>query len=637
MRGRNLFVGLTWAVLSACGPSSIDEVGEDEVGETGPGDSTTETGPGDSTTETGPGDSTTETETGPGDSTTETGIGGPPEAPVLELSLSQVKQFDFDWEPAFGAEYFQLLERADEGEPYVQVSGDMVALKTSLTVPLHLRLNASYKLRACNDEGCTESAEVDVVGPLVEAIGYFKASSTGGGDYFGNRVALSGDGNTLAVGAYGEDSDAVGIDGNQANNSAFQAGAVYVYQRDGMDVWTQQAYIKASNSDAYDWFGTAVALSEDGSTLAVGASDEDSIAEGIGGNQADETADGAGAVYVFERDEMNVWTQQAYVKASNTSTLSLFEEDVALFGRSLALSADGNTLAVGAPGEDSNAVGIDGNQADNSAYSSGAVYVYERDGMNVWAQQVYVKASNTGAIDRFGQSVALSGDGSTLVVGAEGEDSNAVGIGGNQADNSAQNAGAVYVYERDGMSVWTQQAYVKASNTGANDRFGASVAMSGDGSILAVGATNAGVVYVYERDAMFVWTQQAEVKASNSGGDRFGTSVALSGDGSTLAVGASREASSAVGLGGNQADNSDFGAGAVYVYERDGMNVWTQQAYVKASNAEADDYFGTSVALSGDGSTLAVGADEEDSDADGIGGNQADNFMQLNAGAVYLY
>ena len=144
---------------------------------------------------------------------------------------------------------------------------------------------------------------------------------------------------------------------------------------------------------------------------------------------------------------MFVWTQQAYVKASNTSTLYMFEEDVALFGLSLALSADGNTLAVGAPGEDSNAVGIDGNQADNSAYSSGAVYVYERDGMNVWTQQAYVKASNTEADDYFGTSVALSGDGSTLAVGADEEDSDADGIGGNQADNFMQlNAGAVYLY-----------------------------------------------------------------------------------------------------------------------------------------------------------------------------------------------
>jgi hypothetical protein len=129
-----------------------------------------------------------------------------------------------------------------------------------------------------------------------------------------------------------------------------------------------------------------------------------------------------------------VWSQQAYVKASNTEVSDQF-------GASLALSGD--SLAVGAPGEDSNATGINGNQADNSASTSGAVYVFTRTG-GVWSQQAYVKASNTGALDEFGTSLALSGN--TLAIGAYFEDSNATGIGGNQSDNSAQDSGAVYVY-----------------------------------------------------------------------------------------------------------------------------------------------------------------------------------------------
>ncbi len=135
-----------------------------------------------------------------------------------------------------------------------------------------------------------------------------------------------------------------------------------------------------------------------------------------------------------------------------------------LFGSSVALSADGSTLAVGAPDEASAATGIGGNQADNSAPGAGAVYVFTRSG-TAWSQQAYVKASNTDADDRFGDSVALSADGSTLAVGAVVEASAATGIGGNQADNSAQDAGAVYVFTRSGTT-WSQQAYVKASNTG---------------------------------------------------------------------------------------------------------------------------------------------------------------------------
>ncbi len=576
----------------------------------------------------------------------------PPEVPTLQLGFSQVKRFDFSWTPALGAQFYRLLESADGSVAHVQVGGDLVGLATSWTVPLHFRPNASYVLQACNVYGCTDSAEVDVVGSMAQAVGYFKASNTDAGDAFGWSVALSGDGNTLAVGAPFETSSALGIDGNQADNSLSNAGAVYVYERDSMNDWTQQAYVKASNTGVGDFFGYRVALSGDGSTLAVGATFEASNALGIDGNQANDSAPQAGAVYVYERDLMNVWTQQAYVKASNTGAGDRF-------GYSVALSGDGNTLAVGAATEDSSALGIGGNpavQADDSAHDAGAVYVYERDGMDVWMQSTYVKASNSGAEDRFGYRVALSVDGSTLAVGAIYEASNALGIDGNQADNSAAIAGAVYVFERGGMNVWTQQAYVKASNTGAYDYFGFDVALSGDGSTLAVGAclessnalgidgnqadnsaTNAGAVYVYERDGMNVWTQSAYVKASDTYvGDQFGTSVALSMDGNTLVVGAYLEDSNALGINDNQADNTAQNAGAVYVYERDGMNVWTQQSYVKASNSGADDGFGIGVALSGDASILAVGAYLEDSNAVGIGGNTADDSAP-QSGAVYFY
>jgi hypothetical protein len=140
-----------------------------------------------------------------------------------------------------------------------------------------------------------------------------------------------------------------------------------VFTRSGT-TWTQQAYVKASNTGADDSFGYSVVLLADGSTLAVGAYNEASAATGIGGNQADNSAGGAGAVYVFTRSG-TTWTQQAYVKASNTGA-----DDG--FGRSVALSADGSTLAVGAYGEGSAATGIDGNQADGSAVQAGAVYVF---------------------------------------------------------------------------------------------------------------------------------------------------------------------------------------------------------------------------------------------------------------------
>jgi AICAR transformylase/IMP cyclohydrolase PurH len=271
-------------------------------------------------------------------------------------------------------------------------------------------------------------------------------------------------------------------------------------------------------------------------------------------------------VYVFTRSG-GAWSQQAYLKASNTD-----ESDH--FGGSVALSGD--TLAVGARSEDSNATGVNGDETSNDAYRSGAVYVFTRSG-GVWSQQAYLKASNTDSTDNFGLSVALSGD--TLAVGARSEGSNATGVNGDETSNTARRAGAVYVFTRSGV-VWSQQAYLKASNT--------------------------------------------------DGGDTFGQSVALSGD--TLAVGVYQEDSNATGVNGDQSSNAAEDSGAVYVFTRSGV-AWTQQAYVKASNTDEDDEFGHSVALSGD--TLAVGAVEESSNATGVNGDQSSNAAGTS-GAVYV-
>jgi hypothetical protein len=269
--------------------------------------------------------------------------------------------------------------------------------------------------------------------------------------------------------------------------------------RESANDFAQQAYIKASNTGNDDRFGSSVALFDN--TLIVGAPGEKSSATGIDGNQDNNSLSEAGAVYVFTRNNSQ-WGQQAYVKASNTGNDDRFGSSITLFD---------NTLAVGAPGENSKATGIGGNQGDNSLSDAGAVYVFTRNNSQ-WVQQAYVKASNTGNDDRFGSSVALCDD--TLAAGATGENSEATGINGNQADNSLSDSGAVYAYTRSGTQ-WGQQAYVKASNTGNDDRFGSSVTLCGD----------------------------------------------------TLAVGATGEDSNATGIDGDQTDNSLNDAGAVYAYQ----------------------------------------------------------------------
>ena len=255
-----------------------------------------------------------------------------------------------------------------------------------------------------------------------------------------------------------------------------------------------------------------------------------------------------------------------------------------------------------------------------------------------FTQRAYVKASNTGARDGFGHAVAMSADGSILVVGAPGEASAATGIGGDQADNSAADAGAVYVFVRSN-GAWRQSAYIKPSTIGMGHKFGTTVALSADGSTLAVDDPNAGLFYPgYGKVYMFTrsgeaWTEVDARPYFNNFGDL--TSLALSADGSILALGLVRDASGATGINGDQLDDSVPNSGAVRVFAREGTT-WILQAYIKASNTGENDAFGTSVSLSNDGATLAVGAGGEGSAATGVDGDQTDNSFP-GAGAVYVF
>jgi cysteine-rich repeat protein len=456
------------------------------------------------------------------------------------------------------------------------------------------------------DNACTQSVFT-----------YVKASNANPGDTLGASVAISADGSTLVVGAPQEASNATGVGGDQTNNAAKGAGAVYVYVRAG-SAWTQQAYLKASNTGINDQFGFSVAVSADGSTIAVGATEEDSADPADPANNA---AVDAGAVYMFARAN-GAWTQQAYVKETRPRSKDLF---------GVAVAGDGKTLAVGAVGEDGSATGVNGTP-DTAAEGAGAAYVFTVNG-GAWTQQAYVKASNTGAGDSFGISVALSNDGATLAVGADHE---ASGLVDNQGDNSASAAGAAYVFALAGGQ-WSQQAYVKTDSPQIGDRFGTSISLSGDGATLAVGAELAligkGAAFVYARSGV-AWSQSASLKPSNAGG-LFGNAIALSADGSRVAIGASNESSNATGVGGDPGNTGALLAGATYVFAAAGKS-WNQQSYVKAFNTDAGDFFGTSVSLSGDGGLLAVGAWLESSNATGINGNQVDNSAN-ESGAVYIY
>lgn len=350
-----------------------------------------------------------------------------------------------------------------------------------------------------------------------------------------------------------------------------------------------------------------MALSGTGDTLAVAAAREDSLSED------------AGVIYVFARDGRS-WSYHSYAQPSSP-------EPGGNFGWRLTLSNDGNTLAAAA--------------ARHQDYvTTGKVYVFGREGAT-WPQQ-FVRDAPFWDNDGLGPDgdVALSGDGDTLAVGA--------------AWPQGQDAGEVKVYVRGGAG-WSLQQSLTSSNLTYRDRFGCSVSLSDDGDTLAVGAyaenspstgidqddTNEydherdpGAAYLFVRDG-HVWSQQVYFKASNTGdNDRFGYSVALSGDGDTLAVGAPSEASSADGIGGEQDDDTSVDAGAVYVFVRQGPG-WEQQSYLKAGRSGGGDLFGSDIALSNDSGSLVVGAPGENFRATGVGSEP--NSAAFDSGAVFLY
>ncbi len=524
--------------------------------------------------------------------------------------------------------------------------------------------------------------EVPPMLPLKQ-VAYIKASNAEAQDHFacgggnqghtGTSISLSGDANTMAVGAPFESGGAAGVNGNQSDNSVYASGAVYVYVRQG-ESWTQQAYVKASNPGLNSHFGSSVVLSRDGNTMAIAAHWEASAATGINGNQKDESIPQAGAAYIFTRTG-TTWTQQAYIKASNTGKANQGEVfgDGDQFGFSIALSGDGSTLAVGAITEDGGAQQINGNQNDDSAQSAGAVYVYTRTG-STWTQQAYVKSASQAAGDLLGFSVALSFDGNTLAAAAFDEDGSGRGINPPD-DNGSQNSGALYIFTRQNGG-WSQQAYIKGSKGETSDGFGFATSISDDGNTVAVGSGDeacltpginppgcaddappmrganiwVGAAYVFVRNGT-TWNEQTFIKAPNARPyNSFGVRLALSRDGNALAVTSYLEDNAGRGVrppmvqqfliqaifnAWREHRNEAEESGAAYLFTRSGVT-WTAGAYIKGANTDAGDEFGSAIALSGDGRMMVVGAHQEDGAARGVNGNQADNSAS-DSGAAYVF
>ncbi len=525
----------------------------------------------------------------------------PPSMPTGLGLAAGTRQFQFTWNPVADATAYRIWEDLDGPGPGADVelgAPGATATQVRAMPVLVSRINAQYRVQACNAAGCSAKSPPAAAPALTPAIGYLKASNTAAGHQFGTSMALSADGGTLVVGAPSEGG----------------SGAAYVFVRAGDGSWAQQALLKASNAGAGDLFGRAVAVSADGSKVAVGAPEERSNASGIDGNQADNSAAFSGAAYVFGRDAAGAWVQQAYVKSAPSRA-------DAEFGYSLSLSGDGNVLAVGAR-DDSLVPGT----------IVGAAFVF-RFAAGAWAQEAVIRPPIVDEM-RFGEGLALSSDGTTLVAGAPLEEGDGTGVDPDVNTPSGTRRGAVFVYVHAGGGAWTQQAFLKAP-TPASLFLGAEVAVSADGHTVVAGSRGVNAVHVYSRSGT-TWSHQAGLQGSNTETtDQFGRSMALSGDGNRLVVGADLERSNAVGLNGNEANNSASEAGAAYLFVRS-AGTWSQAGYLKPSLTRAGAHFGFAAALSRDGSTLAISARDEASSATGYGGNEADSTAP-NSGAVYLY
>lgn len=363
------------------------------------------------------------------------------------------------------------------------------------------------------------------------------------GDIFGNRLAIDGD--TAVVGAHLDD------------GQAMQSGSAHVFVRSG-GAWAAQAKLTALDGADDAYFGASIALS--GDTAVVGAPNSNGQGKG------------SGAAYVFVRSG-DAWIQQAKLTASDEAA-----EDQ--FGASVVLA--GETLVVGSP------------NSDTVANQSGSAYVFVRTS-DVWFEEAKLKASDAAANDRFGVSVALSGD--TAVIGATFEDDRAV------------DSGAAYVFVRGG-GLWAEQSKLKASDAASDDLFGTSIAVAADTAVVGAlyhdtRAVNAGAAYVFVRSGG-AWVEEAILLASDGDvDDRFGSSVAVAAD--TVVVGAPSS--------NGPVESPLPDSGAAYVFMR--IGAWAERAKLRASDGAEGDVFGASVAVVGD--TVVAGAPSKDGSGPDLG------------------
>ena len=326
------------------------------------------------------------------------------------------------------------------------------------------------------------------------------ASDGADGDYFGQSVSISSDGSTAIVGAYGDD------------DNGTLSGSAYIYKLVGGVL--QETKLLASNGASKDYFGYSVSISSDGATAIVGAVWDD------------DNGTNSGSAYIYKLDG-GVWQETKLLASDGASSDQ--------FGASISISKDGGTAIVGAYGDD-----------DNGTYS-GSAYIYKLVG-DVW-QETKLLASDMAKYDQFATCISISSNGTTALVGADGDDDN------------GSCSGSAYIYSLV-KGIW-QETKLLASDGTSSDYFGYSVSISSDGTTAIVGArydddngSSSGSAYIYSL-VKGIWQETKLLASDGASDDWFGFSVSISSDGSTAIVGAY----------GDDDNGSESGSACIYHFD----------------------------------------------------------------------
>lgn len=237
-------------------------------------------------------------------------------------------------------------------------------------------------------------------------------------DYFGQKVAISGD--YAVINAWFEDEDELGA------NTLDKAGSCYIFERDGTGTWNEVQKIVASDRNADDMFGFNVDI--DGTYLIASAHQED---EDVAGTN---TLNNAGSAYIFERDGAGVWVEVQKIVASDRGGSDRFGSSVTVHG---------NFIAVGAVQEDQDVNG------GGTLFNSGSAYVFMRDGTGTWSELQKIVSSDRANSDLFGHSIAMGND-ATIIVGTRVEDEDELGL------NTMDEAGSAYIFGYSGVGIHEQ-------------------------------------------------------------------------------------------------------------------------------------------------------------------------------------